>query len=275
MKRIIKAGLLCILLASTALFLPPFIPRPVGAYEANVILPIVLRTIADPEHDPNHFSVVGTTPYINAIDYPTNYIGIGGSISGASEDYHFQNLPPRTENITSILLYLNRTAQYGGGGSTSTVAVAPWNASYGWDDINSYKYPSQVQGVNYWEVDYVDLMQFGHINDVASVNGLQVYWIHSTPKLGTAPTITLDYAYLNVTCDLFRPWSAVDQYVWIFMFLGAVFLMIASPTWVALGFRKARASSKTFHYGHAMEQFGYGMLLFLLGLGLLLAFIYH
>lgn len=56
--------------------------------------------------------------------------------------------------------------------------------------------------------------------------------------------------------------SYVDMYTQTAIGLGGIFLMIFSPTWVAWKFKKEGASTGS------VERFGYGMLLFIVGFGL-------
>jgi len=62
--------------------------------------------------------------------------------------------------------------------------------------------------------------------------------------------------------------SYVDDYTVLAFGLGGIFLMIFSPTWIAWKVRKSGADVST------VERFGYGMLLFMVGLGLFITFLY-
>ena len=62
--------------------------------------------------------------------------------------------------------------------------------------------------------------------------------------------------------------SYVDDYTTLAIGFGGIFLMIFSPTWVAWKARKEGASTGT------IERFGYGMLLFIVGFGLLIIWLW-
>lgn len=85
-------------------------------------------------------------------------------------------------------------------------------------------------------------------------------------------TFLTTYAYkvsdVTLTLNLYELPDLTNLYTWIALLLAALFLMIWSPSWVAWGIKKRGVTTET------IERLGYGMLLFLVGFGLLVMWLY-
>ena len=102
-------------------------------------------------------------------------------------------------------------------------------------------------------------------NTTYEINGLRV-WFDS---LQTDSLRNVTYAYLNVTGLIRTPLpSYVDIYFGLGLFLGGIIMMIFAPSWVAWKVKKSGVTPDT------VERLGYAMLIFLVGFGLFLSFIY-
>jgi len=102
-------------------------------------------------------------------------------------------------------------------------------------------------------VNYYDFMFWKMLRDEWIFKGLP-WWEIITPPVNP------------ITC-LEIP-SYVDDYTVLAFGLVGIFLMIFSPTWAAWKIRKSGADVST------VERFGYAMLLFMVGLGLFITFLY-
>ena len=234
-----------------------------GQYTETIILKI--QSYAYEQHDgmPS-WGFTGTTPYINNKDYPVNYASIGNLAYG-SGNYTFENLPPNAQNVSSVLLY-TYASNLGAGGSEGNLNLHAWNGSTWDDDYYDYKI-SLVEGEG-WAYRYVDWMQYGTITNATEVNNAQL-WFSSSTLWTSSPSLFVDQIYLNVTCDIIPPFSVVDQHTWNGIFLGSLALMIWSPSWVAWKIKKKGIDSDT------MERVGFGLILWIIGFGLFVSWLYH
>lgn len=210
----------------------------------------------------------GNPPYINLLDYPVHFT-LTGSLARCTGNYTFENLPSNAENVTNVILWVY-ARNNGSSGSESNLNCHPWNGSI-WD-YNFYDYKiSLMEGVG-WDLYSVDWDEHGTVDDVNSVNNAELFIESATPWIGTSPWCNVDFAYLNVTCDIPPPPPppeiVVDKYFGLGLFIGGIILMIFAPSWVAWAIKKKGITPDT------VERAGYAMLIFLIGLGLFLSYIY-
>jgi len=92
--------------------------------------------------------------------------------------------------------------------------------------------------------------------------GSQSYETNSSFYLSVSPNGTFSLAW-KIGLE-----SYVDKYTVLCMGLGGIFLMVFSPTWFAWKVRKSGADVET------VERFGYCMLLFVIGFGLFITWLY-
>lgn len=114
-------------------------------------------------------------------------------------------------------------------------------------------YSNNVTTLHAYTLDRDDVM---FVSEGATYTGTNSSFTVSVPA-STTVTLAWDY-YIE---------SYVDKYTVLAMGLGGIFLMIFSPTWVAWKARKEGASVGT------VERFGYGMLLFIIGFGLVITWL--
>lgn len=270
-KKLWKMLTVQIMIASLILLLTntPIIPK-VEAQEGETYAILKVDGYAYEQHQGQpDWGYTGANPYLNILDYPANYMSEGGLLLRCSGNYTFENLPQGTVNITSVILW-HYADNDGAGNSIMYANYHFWNGSM-WDDT-LYDQKIQVHEADPWHYNSTDVLANGFIdNSTAMINGLVVYIQYSSPITST-PTCTIDYVFLNVTCNPPPPPPPPPEVIGDLMgggiFLGGIIMMIYAPSWVAWKIKKSGVTPDT------VERMGYAMLIFLLGLGLFLSYIY-
>lgn len=127
-----------------------------------------------------NWNTIGTTPYVNAIDYPTNYIrNIDGGAGCAIVDFPDSGLT--TETIVSVKLYIQHQVDMG-----FAYCVGLWVNS-AWTRV---LYQEQTSG---WELEEVDLSSY--LNTVQKLNDARIRLYHN---LSSGVGILVDALYMVV-----------------------------------------------------------------------------
>ena len=200
----------------------------------------------------------GSTPYLSAVDYPTNYIA-STVYDRSSQLYGFQNFSENSKtmnvNVTTIVsckvyFYWKTDGSssgielYGYNGETGGLdgAVIGPTTSWAYYNKNVYAWPNAPA------------------NTTNRVNSFAIGFRHHYND-----QCLIDYAYLNVTVDALVYIPVVEPTNVFFelnsvLFLTSCFMIIASPS---IGLWQVKK-------GNVAEGIGYGILLMIIGLALLL-----
>lgn len=116
--------------------------------------------------------------------------------------------------------------------------------------------------------------------------GVSVNWVSSIPvyfRIDHQENCHIYYGYIDYmavtdTEEMYAPYpppppeppfSVVGQYTWLGIFMGGIVLMVWSPAWVAWKIKKKGIDPDT------LERMGYALLLWLVGFGLFISWLYH
>ena len=199
---------------------------------------------------------VGAYPWLDVDDNETAYIFCDVITDLDHKYFTFQNV----ENVTridSVVFWFKYWDDLG----YQALRVLFWyytDGEGGWGEGTNFSIKSST-----WVFKSKDMTN--RANTTYGINNMRV-WFDS---LQTDSLRNVTYAYLNVTGLLRTPLpSYVDIYFGLGLFLAGVIMMIFAPSWVAWKVKKSGVTPDT------VERLGYAMLIFIVGFGLFLSFIY-
>lgn len=203
---------------------------------------------------------VGTEPWIDTEDEDSSYVWADDLY--ASRYWSFEDMPPSL-NIIDVDIFVRGKAY---SGMTSKLRGWLWDGvsyeQFTTDNIDFIWYTN-----SYWtQSEDVDATGQDILNTEEQINGarLRIYQ-YQDPYF--SPNLRITLAYIRVVY-LPAPSTWLSMLFGLGLFIGGIIMMIASPSWVAWGIRKEGVTPDT------VERAGYGMLIFILGLGLFLTYLY-
>lgn len=166
------------------------------------------------------------------------YMQIRRAFMQINEPFHVVNINVRIEDQPPLYNY--DAVRINGGAYRDNEIVEFYNGTY---DLTAY------------------LTRFSFNNWTATAN----IYIHNN----TAQTTIIEiFGDSTLTLNLDNKPDLTNLYTWIVLLLAALFLIVWSPSWFAWGIKKKGVTVET------IERLGYAMLLFLVGFGLLVMWLY-
>jgi len=143
---------------------------------------------------------VGANPYLDAIDYNTNYV----SVSGNNElvgDFGFANSGKSSESINSVVVQIYAKQS----GTNNPLAILIWDGS-SWTSLGNIATPNSWSWMN-WTATTL-------LNTWAKIDGAKIY-IVTASAAGTyevdCARLKVDYVASNYMLDLEVQWTNIDH----------------------------------------------------------------
>ena len=248
-KHSTKIALLAILLIGYLLIIPDVQAPDV---EGSEILPVD-GFVSELEE----WYEVGAYPWLDVDDNETAYIFCDVITDLDHKYFTFADV----ENVTridSVVFWFKYWDQLG----YQALRVMFWTYTLGEGDWG--------EGTNFsieklkWKFKSKDMTQLA--NTTYEINGLRVWF----DGLDSNMMRKITYAYLNVTGMIHVPLvSYVDLYTWLGIGLAGLALMVWSPAWVAWKIKKKGMDVDT------VERIGFALVIFVMGFGLFISWLYH
>jgi len=143
---------------------------------------------------------VGTNPYLNAIDYPTNFVNVSGNNLQIG-DFNFADSRKSTETINSVTVQLYAKQS----GINNNLEVFVWDGS-GWASLGIQTTPTSWGWMSWTATTVLDTW--------TKIDGAKIYLV-SKSAAGTfevdCARLSVDYADpANCELDLEVQWTSVD-----------------------------------------------------------------
>ena len=204
---------------------------------------------------------VGATPYIDASDAPTNYV-YNSLQTDTWDKIHWFGFEwnASISEISNVTLSVRGARVYTWGQGLFVPRInsygVDWNLTqHSWDS-STFSYHNWTGIESYLDTAYklqTSLLMLQH--NISSNGGLAIdhaYYI-------------VGYTYIPPS----PPFSVVDQYTWLGIGLGGIALMVWSPAWVAWKIKKKGIDVDT------IERIGFALVIFVMGFGLFISWLYH
>lgn len=207
--------------------------------------------------DPPHAGVWetnGSDPYLNGTtsDQPTNEIYNTLNAHAGSAQINFENITsPATKTYINATVFFNNNISAG-----FEYFIALSNGTF-------YLLKQQGQTSGFETFNETVTNWFSNLQQI---NNMTIWLGHGTTfTIG----IHIDYFYIEVFyTEPPPPFNFINEYFGLGLFLAGIVMMIYAPSWVAWKIKKSGVTPDT------VERAGYAMLIFLMGFGLFITFIY-
>jgi len=142
---------------------------------------------------------VGTNPYLDAIDHPTNFVNVTGN-NMLVGDFNFTDSGKSTETISSVVVQLYAKASSSG----KNLEVFVWDTS-SWISLDTQSTPTSWGWINWTATTELDTW--------TKIDGARIY-IKSRSAAGVfevdCARLQVDYGSINYELDLEVQWTNVD-----------------------------------------------------------------
>ena len=207
---------------------------------------------------------IGVSPWINSNDNDTSVIHFNYTLTPSVKKHYywsFENL--ERNDIGKVISIINVTCTYWRRaeiiGDTFHVKMYWWNGS-DYELNGVWATADEDWGSN--TIDISSTLDTPQI--VENVKLKLTNW--GSPSSDYKGRIS--YVYLSVWFTYTKAPTFIDKYFGLGLFIGGIIMMIYAPSWVAWKVKKSGVTPDT------VERLGYAMLIFLVGFGLFLSFIY-
>jgi len=111
----------------------------------------LLLYVMDDDESKTDWTRVGTNPYLDAIDYNTNYVSISTNKIKSVGDFDFDDSQKSTETINSVTLQLYAESDEVGNNLTVELFVYVSESEQIWESLSSQEIPTSVGWMS-WDV---------------------------------------------------------------------------------------------------------------------------